>query len=171
MFAVSLWSVCAIGGVIMASSHRVWAQEGAPASHSAHAPDAAEEALEREHGARHGGYFGDAEDLFHYEVLLQEGRRLLLYVNDDRNAPLDVLTLKGRWRLNPDDAEPVSGVLTPSEDGAYFWASLPELPSTDILHVEVAVQKDGAWVPMEFYLPRPEPLAAQPDLGHARAAD
>lgn len=128
---------------------------GAVESHSVHEPGDAEEAAESEHKPRHGGSFGDADDLYHYELLLEPSHRLILYVNDEHNAPLDVRPLTGRWTLNPDAPSPVSGAFTPSEDGAYFFATLPSLES-DPVHVKVAVLKGDVWAEMEFYLPRPQ---------------
>jgi len=40
----------------------------------------AEPATEHEHGPRHGGYFGDADDLYHYELVLESSDQLALYV-------------------------------------------------------------------------------------------
>ena len=114
-----------------------------------------QESVEAEHRPRHGGYFGDADDLYHYEVVLQpDGRRLILYVNDDHNRPLDVRALRGKWTLNPDEPSAPSGAFAPSPDGAYFAASLPDV-TADPVHVEVSVLKGRIWAPMEFYLPRP----------------
>ena len=106
-----------------------------------------------EHRARHGGQFGDADDLYHYELVLDEPNQLRLYVNDERNRPLNVRLLQGRWTLEPDQAHPVTGNFTPSIDGAYFSATLPAL-THDPVHVEVTVQKGSLWVPMEFFLLR-----------------
>ena len=52
------------------------------------------------HGPRHGGSFGDANDLYHYELVRSSDRRILLYVNDHYNRPLDTRALSGRWVLN-----------------------------------------------------------------------
>ncbi len=116
--------------------------------------DTIAESEEDVHKPRHGGQFGDADDLYHYEVLLQGDRELVLYVNDEHNHPLDVRGLEGRWTLSPDDPQPVTGTLTPSPDGAYFRAQLPPT-QVDPLHVEVAVRKGRFWARMEFYLPHP----------------
>jgi len=128
---------------------------GAVESQSAHEPGDPEEARESEHKPRHGGYFGDADDLYHYEVLLTPSNRLILYVNDEHNTPLDVRPLTGRWTLNPDVPSPVTESLIPSEDGAYFFAMLPPSES-DPLHVKVAVLRGDVWAEMEFYLPHPQ---------------
>ena len=142
-----LFIVCGWAGL-------VWAQTpGAVDSESVHEPDSAEEALEHAHGPRHGGYFGDAEDRFHYELLLREDAQVVFYVNDEFNQPLDVRALQGRWTLNPDQPRPITGAFTPSEDGAYFLAQLPPAQGAGAIHVEVAVLKDGQWVGMEFFLP------------------
>ena len=107
-----------------------------------------------EHRPRHGGQFGDADDLYHYELVLDAPARLRLYVNDERNRPLNTQLLTGRWTLDPDGHAPQSGRFTSSIDGAYFSAILPPLTDSTV-HVEVAVQKGQVWAPMEFYLPRP----------------
>ncbi len=110
-----------------------------------------QESVEDLHKPRHGGYFGDADDLYHYEVLFNAKHQLVLYVNDDLNRPLDVRPLTGRWTLDPDDAAPTTGTFTSSPDGAYFLAALPPVTS-DPVHVEVAVLKGKLWARMEFYI-------------------
>ena len=125
---------------------------GSVDSRSAHEPGSVEETREHEHGPRHGGAFGDAEDLYHYELLLGPNRQLIVYVNDDLNRPLDVRTLQARWTLNPDDPHPATGTFTASPDGAYFSATPPPI-TTNQAHVEVAVLKGTQWVAMEFFLP------------------
>ena len=105
-----------------------------------------------EHQPRHGGQFGDADDLYHYEVVLDAPAQLRLYVNDERNVPLNVQRLDGRWTLNPDSASPVSGPFTPSIDGGFFVATLPSVTGEPV-HVEVAVRKGTVWAAMEFFLP------------------
>ena len=127
---------------------------GAIGSRSAHDEHAREEAQEHEHQSRHGGYFGDADDLYHYEALFNAKRQLVLYVNDDLNRPLDVRPLQGQWRLDPDEPSQVSGTFRPSADGAFFLTTLPPF-HTDPVHVEVAVLKGTAWARMEFSLPAP----------------
>ena len=85
-------------------------------------------------------------------MLVDAHHRLVLYVNDDHNRPLDVRPLQGKWVLNPDDPTPVTGTFRPSPEGAYFVSELP--PLTDgPLHVAVAVLKGRLWATMEFYLP------------------
>lgn len=85
---------------------------------------------------------------------MQPGPRLVLYVNDELNHPLDARQLEGRWVLNPDGAQPVEGPLAPSGDGAFLTSALPSaLP--DPVHLKVGVRKGGAWVDMEFVLPAP----------------
>ncbi len=107
-----------------------------------------------EHHPRHGGFFGDADDLYHYEILLDAPHQLRLYVNDSRNLPLNVRTLQGRWVLDPDSASPTTGTFTPAIDGAYFLADLPPIHE-DPVHVKVEVLKGQVWAPMEFDLPSP----------------
>ena len=115
--------------------------------------DVEAEALEHAHGPRHGGYFGDADDLYHYEVLLEPPAQLILYVNDELNQPLDVRPLEGRWTLRPDGPSPVTGQFTPAGDGAYFLTELPLESQERPVHVKVEVLKDRQWAEMEFYLP------------------
>lgn len=122
------------------------------------APSAAVE--QRAHKPLHGGYFGDADDLYHYEVLLNERRQLILYVNDELNRPMNARGLKGRWTINPDNPSPRMGVFHESPDGAYLIADLPPL-RTDTLHVKVAVLKGRLWPEVEFYLPA-APARQQP---------
>lgn len=130
-----------------------------PALHaeSAHEPGSAHEALEDVHQPRHGGQFGDADDLYHYELVFEAPNRLKLYVNDEQNRPLDTQRLEGRWTLNPDSAAPVRGAFTPAEHGAYFLGELPAgvhaTPLLPTAHFEVEVLKGAQWVPMEFFLP------------------
>ncbi len=111
------------------------------------------EALEHTHGPRHGGQFGDADDQYHYEVLVEAPNRLVVYVNDELNRPLNVRALHGRWTINPDDAHPQTGALSPFADGAYFTAQLPAV--ADPLDLEIAVLKDHQWVALEFSVPVP----------------
>jgi hypothetical protein len=149
--------VMGLGWCLVSSQGDVFAQPmGAQGSGSIHeTPE--EEAEEHAHNPRHGGYFGDADDIYHYELLLEGANRLVLYVNDELNAPLDTRDLEARWTLNPDASEPTAGRFTPSEDGATLLASLPASLLDDPVHVMVEVIKDGAWVGMEFFLPAPPP--------------
>ncbi len=106
-----------------------------------------------QHAPRHGGIFGDANDVFHYEILLEPEGRLVLYVNDHENRPLDVRTLEGRWTVDPDERIPVTGPLTASADGSFFFAPLPpKFAQADSVHVLVSVLKNREWVAMEFFL-------------------
>ena len=109
-----------------------------------------------EHQPRHGGYFGDADDLYHYEVVLDAPNQMRLYVNDERNRPLNVQRLQGRWILDPDGPAPRSGFFAPSIDGGYFTTPLP-VPLRDPVHVDIAVKKGEIWASMEFSLPKPHP--------------
>jgi len=110
------------------------------------------------HGPRHGGYFGDANDIYHYELVSKADDEIILYVNDHYNRPIDVRTLQGRWILNPDAPSPLIGFFSPSKDGVYFFAQLPH-PRKDPekpTHIKVEVLKGGNWADMEFYLPAPQ---------------
>ena len=146
------------GACLLAPAADAWPQTpGALDSRSIHeTPE--EEAKEAEHAPRHGGHFGDADDLYHYEVLLEPSARLILYVNDEHNEPLDVRPLTGRWTLNPDGPTPVTGTFHPEDSGRYFFAALPALADADPVHMKVEVLKGDAWAGMEFYLPRPSEL-------------
>ncbi|MBI3318176.1 MAG: ZIP family metal transporter [Candidatus Omnitrophica bacterium] len=106
------------------------------------------------HAPRHGGYFGDANDLYHYELIPGTDNRLLLYVNDQMNRPLEASTLQGRWTLNPDSSAPTMGFFTPSREGNFLVGELPGNFRNDPIHVRVEVLKGTAWAPMEFYVPR-----------------
>ncbi|MBI1953527.1 MAG: ZIP family metal transporter [Candidatus Omnitrophica bacterium] len=105
------------------------------------------------HGPRHGGYFGDADDLYHYELVRFSPKRIELYVNDHLNRPLDTRALQGRWILNPDQPRPLTGFFTPSADGAVFVGDLPEKAGAGSLHLQVEVLKGREWVGVEFLLP------------------
>ena len=144
-----LWAVL----LIIRGGHGASAEDaGSVGSRSAHQPGETEEALEHAHAPRHGGYFGDAEDLFHFEVLMPDDDRLVLYVNDELNRPLDVRELQGRWILNPDEAAPLTGDFTASPTGEFFETVLPP-GQADLLHVKVEVLNGIEWVGMEFFLP------------------
>lgn len=104
------------------------------------------------HGPRHGGQFGDASDIYHYELVLTPEKSLALYVSDSQNRPLDVRSLKGRWLLNPDSKNPLNGSFTPSADGSYFKSQLPPFSTGQSLHVKVGVLKGSEFADMEFFL-------------------
>ena len=108
-----------------------------------------------QHAPRHGGTFGDANDIYHYELLLQPEGRLVLYVNDHENRPLDVRTLQGQWTRDPDGKNPITGPFTPSADGSYFFCLLPlKSAQADSVDIRVSVLKNRQWVDMEFSLPK-----------------
>lgn len=144
-----------IGLVVLAVGTGTWGSLrmlGTVRSGSVHTAGSAGESFEEMHQPKHGGLFGDADDLFHYEVLRESPRRLVLYVNDEFNRPLDVRMLSGQWTVSPDSAAAQRGTFVAAEDGSRFVAALPDgLP--DPMHVEVAVMKYGDWVRMEFYVP------------------
>ena len=104
------------------------------------------------HGPRHGGYFGDANDVYHYEVVPGPDHEVVLYVNDHLNRPMDTRALQGRWILNPDGPSSVTGFFVPSLDGSFFRATLPEAPQSRPMHLKVEVTKGGDWAGMEFFL-------------------
>ena len=153
------WQVV-LGVALVCLPGGVWVKAAdAPPSTEPH--PAAEEALEHEHAPRHGGFFGDADDQDHYELVLEPSGRLQFYVSDEHNQPLDVRALQGRWTLNPGTDISLSGAFTPSADGGQFTADLPiAVVPAGAIQLEVAVQKAGQWVAMEFQLPRSIPAAA-----------
>ncbi len=104
------------------------------------------------HKPLHGGYFGDAGDLYHYELVLESNGMVKLYLYDEEVKPLKVTGIPARWTLNPDAGKEPKGKFQESEDGAYFWAKLPDLKEPNI-HILIEAEKKGQWVPMEFYLP------------------
>lgn len=104
------------------------------------------------HGPRHGGYFGDANDIYHYE-LLRNDQRLSLYVNDHHNIPMEAPGLQGRWILNPDSPTPLTGFFTPSADGLTLETTLPASTAGKDVQIRVEVLKGNNWAPMEFQLP------------------
>lgn len=107
------------------------------------------------HGPRHGGYFGDANDIYHYELAQESDGKLTLYVNDHHNRSLDTRTLQGRWVLDP-DAGSVTGFFTPSPGGDFLSAALPSLSPKKPVHLKIGVLKGQEWAEMEFFLPAQE---------------
>ncbi|MCM8811788.1 MAG: hypothetical protein NC910_01880 [Candidatus Omnitrophica bacterium] len=108
---------------------------------------------DEEHQPRHGGYFGDADDLYHYELLRENGGVLILYVNDEENAPLDTKKLRSRWIANGGSLQTKQGEFLPEADGSRFVATIPDATDAQPLDVIVAVEKEGVWAEMEFSLP------------------
>lgn len=104
-----------------------------------------------QHGPRHGGSFGDAGDVFHYELARTPDGGLMLYVNDHHNRPVDARTLTGRWMLNPGEPQTITGVFTSSPDGASLVSQLPPSSRAGPVHLKVEVLKGADWVGMEFY--------------------
>lgn len=116
------------------------------------AADGRDEDLARfPHKPMHGGYFGDAADLYHYELALEPQGMAKLYLYDEEVKPLKVTGIPARWTLNPGGTGP-KGEFQASEDGNYFWAKLPDLKGPNI-HILIEAEKEGQWVPLEFYLP------------------
>ena len=109
------------------------------------------------HGPRHGGYFGDANDIYHYELVQESTGKLILYVNDHYNRALDARTLQGRWVLDPDAPQPVTGFFTTSGSGNFLSSQLPTLSPKKPIHLKVGVLKGNDWAEMEFFLPAQEP--------------
>lgn len=105
------------------------------------------------HAPRHGGLFGDANDIYHYELVRQPDGRIVLYVNDHQNQPLDARGLQGRWVLNPDGPKTVTGPFTAGPDGAYLSSQLPAPAARSPANLKVGVLKGHEWAEMEFFLP------------------
>ncbi len=105
------------------------------------------------HGPRHGGYFGDANDIYHYELVRESDNRIVLYVNDHYNRPLDARILQTHWILNPDDPKPITGFFTSSPDGSFLTSTVPNVSPSTPVHIKVGALKKGDWADMEFYLP------------------
>ena len=106
------------------------------------------------HGPRHGGSFGDANDIYHYELVREPGNRIVLYVNDHYNRPTDARTLQTHWILNPDSPKSITGSFTSSPDGRFLTGTLPSdvSPSAPV-QIKVGALKKGDWADMEFCLP------------------
>ena len=118
------------------------------------------------HRPRHGGMFGDADDLYHYEAVRTRDQRLILYVMDDESRPLDARTLTGRWTVHPDSTTPIAGAFESEPRGAFLVAPLPSAIGTeDPLAVKVEVRKGESWVGMEFALPYPPAIPLHWQLG------
>ncbi len=106
-----------------------------------------------QHAPRHGGFFGDAGDVYHYELARGKDQQILLYVNDHHNRPLDARSLQGRWILHPDGPKSVVGSFAPSTNGSHLIGELPSGTLGGALHLKVEVLKGTEWAPLEFYLP------------------
>ena len=105
------------------------------------------------HGPRHGGYFGDANDIYHYELVRKEQDKIILYVNDHHNQPLDARILQGRWVLDPDGLKPITGYFTAAPTGSYLESRLPKSVFADSISLKIGVLKGEDWADMEFFLP------------------
>lgn len=105
------------------------------------------------HGPRHGGYFGDANDLYHYEIVRTAENEVALYVNDHYNQPMDTRTVSARWILNPGETGTLTGFFTPTANGSRLTAALPASRAKGTVHITVSVLKGEQWADMEFYLP------------------
>ena len=106
-----------------------------------------------QHAPQHGGSFGDANDIYHYELLRGSGNRLILYVNDHENRPTDARTLQGRWTLDPDGQNPVTGPFEPSPGGEFLMSPLPDRSRGSPVQIKVEVRRGSEWAGMDFYLP------------------
>ena len=109
-----------------------------------------------QHTPRHGGSFGDANDIYHYELLRNPGNRITLYVNDHENRPTDTRALQGRWTLDPDGENPITGNFGASPDGEFLTSSLPDRARGNTVQIKVEVLKGSEWAGMDFYLPPPQ---------------
>ena len=134
-----------VAGFLIGSSAG-WA---APLPH----PEGQHEEDRIEHKPMHGGFFGDAGDLYHYELVVEQPEHLKLYLYDEKVKPLKVDGLPARWTLLGDDSTAQeTGRFAASRDGEFFWTTFRK-PASEILHILVEVEKKNVWVPMEFYVP------------------
>ncbi len=106
-----------------------------------------------QHAPRHGGYFGDANDIYHYELVREPGGRLALYVGDHHNLPMDTRGLQGRWTLDPDGPKPLTGYFESSPGGEFLSGSLPPPTAGKSVQIKIEVLKGSDWAGMDFYLP------------------
>lgn len=130
------------------------ADGGSTAESSAQPDDLWQEEERKQHGhtGEHGGQFGDASDVYHYEVLLDGQRDVRVYVYDEKAMPIPNITnIKTRWTLNPDAEHPLTGPLSLSEDKKYFVLDLPPLTSS-VVSVKIEAEKNEKWWPVEFLL-------------------
>lgn len=100
----------------------------------------------------HGGYFGDAGNLYHYEVVLESDRAVRLYLYDEEAKPMKVTGIPARWTVSPDDPNPVRGEFREGEQGEFYEAEVPR-PASPLLHLKVEARRKGDWVPLEFFIP------------------
>ena len=100
----------------------------------------------------HGGYFGDAGNLYHYEVVLDPHRTVRLYLYDETAQPMKVTGIPARWTLSPDDSDPVRGEFQEGKQGEFYRAEVPR-PVGSVLHLKVEARRKEEWVPMEFFIP------------------
>lgn len=100
----------------------------------------------------HGGYFGDAGNLYHYEAVLEPTGAVRLYLYDEKAQPMKVTGIPARWTISPDDPNSARGEFQEGGQGEFYQAELPR-PSGPLLHLKVEARKKGEWVPMEFFIP------------------
>lgn len=109
---------------------------------------------EEHHGhiGEHGGQFGDASDMYHYEVLLDEKGDVIVYMYDGKARRIsDIRNMEVRWTLNPDSEYPLKGVLDLASNQEYFMLDLPRSTSEHV-SIKIEAEKDGKWWPVEFLL-------------------
>lgn len=143
----------------------IWASSQPEETGETHEPKAEEteefwheEEEEEYHGhiGEHGGQFGDASDMYHYEVLWDDKGDVRVYIYDgEANPIMDISHMEVRWTLNPDAEYPLTGVLALSEDKNFFVLDLPQLTSSNI-SVKIEAEKEGRWWPVEFLLSQGE---------------
>lgn len=105
-----------------------------------------------EHEARHGGHFGDAGNIYHYELLMVNQNLLHFFLYDSEAEPMKVTNIEARWTLSPDSENPVQGEFKAVPSDEYYESELP-VSGSDPIHILVEVDKNGSWVPMEFFIP------------------
>ena len=93
---------------------------------------------------RPGSSCGEARD---------SGHHLTIHTVEPVMSPGLAWIARTLTTIDPDDAHPKTGALSPSEDGAYFTAQLPTV--ADPVHLEIAVLKNRQWAALEFVVPVP----------------
>ena len=78
---------------------------------------------------------------------------MALYVGDHHNLPMDTRTLQGRWTLDPDGKNPVTGSFEASPGGEFLTSPLPDRARGNTVQIKVEVLKGSEWAGMDFYLP------------------
>lgn len=108
------------------------------------------------HEAKHGGYFGDAANIYHYELLTDFTDEIKLYLYDEEARPLLVHGLPARYTIYDPEQKPLFiGPFKESERGDFYMTPFPSVP-LELLHILIEVKKNDEWVPYEFLIPKNE---------------